>query len=106
MSAWAKPGVKCVLVYPNPNWHEVAGFVNVPIPAVMYTVSDVVICDGEVCIRLAEIWNDDYFQISRQPPIVGAPVFGAFRFRPVVPATEQDDVALFAHHLDRVGEPA
>jgi len=103
MSSWAKPGVKCVLVFHNPNWGDIP-FVQTPELGIVYTVAEVLWCDGEECLRLVELPNTSEWQVSALPPIFGAPVFGTFRFRPLVNAV--DDLALFTHHLDRVGEPA
>ena len=105
MSAWAKPGAKCALLYTNPSWADLTGFVQVPVLGVVYTVSEVLICDGEEAIRLVELPNTSSWQISHSPPMFGAPVFGTFRFRPVVPVDPQQDISLFRHHLADAPEP-
>lgn len=100
MSSWAKPGVKCVCISRHPSWDTAiyAGLIETPSIGSIYTVR-AVFGGG---ILLEEIVNS--FEVETAAAPDGEPLFGIFRFVPLVEL--DDDVALFVHHLDRVGEPA
>lgn len=98
MSSWAKPGAKCVCqkdVWPDQEYGEV-----VPWRGQLLTIRTVELVDGILALTFVEIVNqpkqyvEGFFECC----------FSIRWFRPVVGAA--DDIALFAHHLSRVGEPA
>lgn len=98
--SWARPGVKCVCVdasWPSGSWY---GPEALPVKGQQYTIRDLETYEGTNCCRLVEIVNPlmDY----NQGMIEAA--FALKRFRPLV--TQQDDIALFAHHLDTEQVPA
>lgn len=101
MTTWAKPGVKVVCVS-GPR----GGFTMLPVsqPNIgeTYTIRAVrnSPATGELGFCLEEIWNP----ISPQWGIEYA--FVAVRFRPLVTETQEQDIALFTHHLEGVGEDA
>lgn len=98
MSSWAKPGVKCVCIRPN-KW----------ISAATMTATDFGPKLDEV-LTIAVVVPSAFFGpslhfVEYPVDLVGeAPVYPIRDFRPLV--TQDDDVSLFAHHLDQVGEPA
>ena len=111
MSAWAKPGVKCVCVRTAPEAFRVAGAVY-PVVGEVYTVRKVVITTigthkGEPAILLVEIVNSPVInsQLGFDSSLEAAMAIDAFR--PLVTKSQSEDVALFAHYLDgvRIGEP-
>lgn len=85
MSAWAKPGVKCVCVDGGDK------------PA---------LCTGAVyeIIGLKEFLGRLYVEVDVKPDVTGDRHYLVARFRPLI--TLDQDIALFAHHLDGVGVPA
>lgn len=101
MSAWAKPGVKCVCVDAakgTMKGHDpLNGF---PVEGAIYTVKAVgpfrPFFEG-VTLQIVELPN---------PSIGDGKDCGWHprRFRPLI--TLDQDIALFAHHLDGVGVPA
>ena len=86
MSAWAKPGVKCVCViegYVGPRLKEVC------------TVDEILTDARGVWILLCEYgWYHTDISTTAERR---RPWFRVERFRPLI--TQQDDVALFAHLL-------
>lgn len=98
MTSWAKPGAKCICISRHPDWDLPENRrIATPIIGETYTVRAF---DGEA-VLLEEIRNNIYWLNGTR---IGEPDFGVFRFQPLV--SRQDDLALFAHHLDRVVEPA
>jgi hypothetical protein len=103
MSSWARPGVKCVFVgvpsWAKPDWRGIAA----PSLHHVYTIRDVVLYEGSVLVRLAEIVNPvidlDNGRAERCYPLIC--------FRPLISKTQEQDVELFRHHLTGapVGEP-
>lgn len=98
MSAWAKPGAKCVCVDAENTNHF--GIPELETKRV-YTIREVGITKrGKVGVRLVEKiernrhGNDEWLRLSR--------------FRPVAPTTrtQEQDVALFRHMLTPVLEGA
>lgn len=96
MSAWARPGVKCVCIGNwTDGWRSDEGQIELPMTRQVYTVREVH-PDGDA-IRLVEIVN---------PPLryagdnVTEVWFMTCRFRPLVSKTQEQDIALFTPLLD------
>ncbi len=103
MSAWAKPGVKCLFV--GGGLDKASDFPLLqgkPEHGVVYTIRDTKMgtrghCKGELVLRLCETsvrpngeaWEDAWLAVST--------------FRPLVTRTQEQDVALFTHLLE--GKP-
>lgn len=100
MSAWAKPGVKCVCVDADGSETLVHGGV--------YTVRSTCVAGplwadaGSVGLRLYEI----ILPVDRLDGI--EPGYRVSRFRPLVTRTQEQDLELFLPHLTdlRVREPS
>ena len=93
MNAWAKPGVKCVCV--------VAGPIG-PALNEICTIKEVKPFDDGLYLVLSEygwVHTDLGTSVERRRPL-----FRVDRFRPLV--SQEDDLALFRHHLNTVEEPA
>lgn len=100
MSAWAKPGAKCVYVDDSgPGvWSD-----DGPVVGQTYTVAMAwVDGDGDLIIDLVELKR------SLKAQLVYAEYLGylASRFRPLVTHTQERDVAIFLPLLNTVEEPA
>lgn len=96
---WAAPGVKCVCV--QGPLAKVWPGTKTAQKGETYTIRDVYLnSDGRVGIRVEEIRNP---LVNNHGELVETGFFLS-RFRPLV--SQADDVALFAHHLQRVGEDA
>lgn len=95
MSAWAKPGVKCVLVEDNWPAGSFYGTEVLPVVGTAYTVRELVQIQGFLLCRLVEIRNPtlDYRQGFMEC------AFDVGRFRPLVVRTQEQDVALFTPYL-------
>lgn len=97
MSAWAKPGVKCVCLFGKWALNGTGPIVAGPREGEICTVASWPIADahGDVGFRLVG-W------VGEQD------VFLASCFRPLITKTQEEDLSLFAHHLDGlpVGEDA
>ena len=103
MISWAKPGVKCVCIdaspYESPGHPPLFGW---PIERRVYTVKAVgqfhPHYDG-VMLQIAELAN---------PALIDGRDCGwdIRRFRPLITRTQEDDVALFRHHLAGAGVDA
>lgn len=100
MSSWAKPGVKCVCIrafnYPSNRY-------QLPVKGQVYTVRNVEPGEGVYAhagpfIRLVELTNPPHHSDGVEPS------FQASFFRPLITKTQEDDVAMFRHHL--AGTPA
>ncbi|MHA6731773.1 hypothetical protein [Devosia sp. A369] len=88
MSAWAKPGVKCVCIESNDP--------NTIVPKHMWPMVNEV-------YTVHELWIDeagDPFPVLEEldPNLVCTPDF----FRPLITKTQEQDVALFRHILDGI----
>lgn len=98
VSAWARPGVKCVYIgnpQPNEKWRGV----NRPVVGTVYTVRDVLLtARGTTAIWLVEIINPSVYvrDVNREMEWG----FKATSFRPLITRTQEQDVSLFTHHLD------
>lgn len=93
MSSWAKPGVKCVCITTRRSYHPLGWNVAV---GQTYTIRSVEVSDrGEVCIALVEFKN--WFGKG--------PIWPIWAFRPLVTRDQEQDVALFRHHLAKAPEP-
>lgn len=95
MSAWARPGVRCICIVATDEWRPDRNPADVPelgfpVRGEVYTIATVEDEPEGLFLTLFELGEDDLFDVDS--------------FRPLV--SEADDVALFAHHLDQVGEPA
>ncbi|WEK04540.1 MAG: hypothetical protein P0Y65_20585 [Candidatus Devosia phytovorans] len=94
MSAWAKPGAKCVCIVAAPGcWISPNGTMPGPLAPQhngTYTIAAIELKLGEIYLVLAECDREEMFHVSC--------------FRPA--ANQGSDVALFAHHLAYAGEPA
>ena len=99
MSSWARPGAKCVCVKDG-GWGSSPG-AKVPGYGQVLTVRTVETVSGGTGLTFAEIINEPY---SSAIDGYGECLFNCVWFRPLV--DQSDDVALFTHHLDTVGEPA
>lgn len=102
MTSWAKPGVKCECInneWPSGAWY---GWEFLPELGKTYTVRETLEIDGQAALRLAEIDNPrgDYSWGFIEP------CFAVARFRPVVPAEHEKDLAIFTPLLDTVEEDA
>ena len=86
MSAWAKPGVKCVCIkggQPNSRGMMLVG--SMPQEQQVYTVTEVRYCSRcGVLLVLAEF-----------PDVGNSNGWEATHFRPIITHTQEDDVALF-----------
>lgn len=100
MSAWAKPGVKCVCVG-RPKSTDFRGIIRVPDVYETLTIRDVfigVLSDGTeaVTLRFSEIQNPvvdtTHGMVERG--------YWAAHFRPLVTRTQEQDLALFTPILD------
>ena len=96
MSAWAKPGVKCVCIHDG-WWVAFGPERSGALPEVngTYTIDSVVTGpDGDTYLVLAEFSPRDRFWVER--------------FRPLIAKSQDQDVGLFVHHLESapVGEDA
>jgi len=91
MSAWAKPGVKCVCVNDRASRFGTCSLVKGNI----YTITKVLSPDlhGSTGVIVAEAESK-------------ARGFHLHRFRPLVTKTQDEDIALFRHHLDQAGVDA
>ena len=94
MSAWARPGVKCVCIDGNwPEWEMAEGGVTrAPMADEVLTIS--------------EVRKDGYLRFVEIPVQQGAGIGLAWAvesFRPLITRTQQQDVALFRDLL--VGLP-
>jgi len=93
MSAWAKPGVKCVCVHNSGWWYGDVAFDSDVGPGKIYTVVEVVTPpSGKVGISL---WGQPLGEY-----------YNADCFRPLVTKTQDEDIALFRHYLDQAGVDA
>lgn len=88
---WARVGVKCVCIKRGEWVNRAPSCLEDKRPAYneVCQVTEIEIRNERVMLRLAG-YLDLYY--------VG-------RFRPLVTRTQDEDVALFTHHLDKVGEP-
>lgn len=103
MSAWAEPGVKCVCVGDFSNLAAEFGF-ECPTVGMTYIVRDVILRlgpNGGVGLLLEEVVNSPHLLTNGD---IAEIAFDVCDFRPLV--SQGQDIALFAHHLDRLGEPA
>lgn len=95
MSAWAKPGVKCVCVL---------GVKNGPALREVCTISAVEASKGKLWLYLEgyDAWR--HFEDGRRE----RHSWCSTAFRPIVSRTEDQDISLFVHHLEStpVGEDA
>jgi len=96
VSAWARPGVKCVCIEggtPNSDGMRLAG--GYPVTGGIYTV------DG---VSRDELFGKDILHLAEFPTtaMVRGNLRGwdAARFRPLVTRTQEQDVSLFTHLLD------
>ena len=90
MSAWAKPGVKCVCV--DASWH---GLPTSPlVEGAKYTIRSVAMYDGDLVADFLEAQNPEDAKFPESPP-----GFRIDRFRPLVTKTQEQDVAMFRHLL-------
>lgn len=97
MSSWAGQGVECVCIRNTP-WLDAVTMSIVRSGPVMneYCVIQIVVSHPEFGIGLG-------FDNHRQPN-GQLSIYPIRFFRPIV--AQSDDVALFTHHFDLVGEPA
>lgn len=89
MSAWAKPGVKCVCLGFPPGRSLGWGIETVPVKDQILTIREVETVEGYAAIRFEEIVN---------PPLayhefVGEAMFDPAYFRPIISKTQEDDIA-------------
>ncbi|SFV33235.1 hypothetical protein SAMN05216456_1929 [Devosia crocina] len=93
MSNWAKPGAKCVCIASNGSWrpsgHDTQPGLDFPAYGDVLVISDTFVRCGNLYLEF--------------PGILDAG-FNVECFKPVI--EQADDLALFAHHLNFVGEPA
>lgn len=93
MSAWAKPGVKCVCIKGgqlNSRGMTLVG--SMPQVQNVYTITEVRYCSRcGVLLVLAEF-----------PDVGNGNGWEATHFRPLITKTQEQDVGLFVHHLDRL----
>lgn len=93
-AAWAKPGVKCVCIDGgSPRSRGFALYGNYPVTDGVYTIDDVfpdVTGTGKVLLSLREFPTDN------------GNGWNLARFRPLITKTQEQDVGLFVHHLDRL----
>lgn len=102
MSAWARPGVKCVCI--KDDWlYDVAERMGlnpphrVPMIREVLTVKEVVHIDqfmgseipGGASLSFHEMGHDWGFAVAN--------------FKPLITGAQEQDVSLFTHHLDGVG---
>jgi len=92
MSSWARPGVKCVCIAENGSWfpagHDSAPQPNFPAFGDVLFIRETYVSNGTLYLEFPDIDAG----------------FSARCFKPVI--EQVDDLALFTHHLKRVGEPA
>jgi hypothetical protein len=98
MSGWATPGVRCVLVAPNPLWATrlPRNFV-VPVVGETYTIRERRSFDfGPDAITLDEIRNPPAVVVG-PPDLLWEACFAVTRFRPLAYPSQsiEHDVALF-----------
>jgi hypothetical protein len=107
MSAWAKPGVKCVCIKRS-IWVPTGGapkqFDNTcPVYGGVYTIRTAKWSSGGIYLRFVEIVNPIY-------PYADGPSEKQFRlagnFRPLITRTQSEDVALFRNLLVTEGADA
>lgn len=100
MSAWAKPGVKCVCVGGGrkPGWPE-------RINDLGYRGKPKI---GDICVVTGTSWVEPYGLFLKLEGYPRNQSFLAAAFRPLITKTQEQDVALFRHILDGlpVGEDA
>lgn len=93
MSAWAKPGVKCVFLgIPPGKYVAQPESIHIPEAGAVLTVRDVrQNAQGETCLRFVEIINPT---VATQ---CGTAERGyeAFCFRPLITRTQEQDLELF-----------
>lgn len=102
MTAWVKPGAKCVYIgvpsWARPNWQGIA----TPVLNHVYSIREVVPYEGSLLVRLAEIVNPvtelDVGRAERCYPIIC--------FRPLITHTQEQDLEHFLPLLTTVEEPA
>lgn len=99
MSTWAKPGAKCVCIRTAPP-AVTATFPGIrsPLVGLVYTVRAAPIVSngpnaGRHCLLLRELVNS---VLPGEVKERGMPIDA---FRPVTSVSEQQDMALFEHHL-------
>lgn len=103
MSAWAKPGVKCVCVGDLSHLGVDYGLLT-PVVGQTYTVRAVELRlgpNGGVGLLFEEVVNSSMLLTNGA---VDEPSFDVCDFRPLV--SIESDAALFRHHLNTVEEPA
>lgn len=106
MSAWARPGVKCVCVATSHAALDL-GFAA-PIVGRVYTIREVLdgprFSDGVIDhgVRLVEIVNPP----ARFGTTTTEPAWVVAKFRPIITKTQEQDVAMFMQNLTKVGEDA
>lgn len=103
MSAWAKPGVKCVCVDAS-NWNATddrnLSWAELPVEGELYVIREVVNFGGLAGLRLVGINN------PLIPCVYGEIAFNVSRFRPLITRSQEDDVALFRKLLVPEGADA
>ena len=111
MSAWAKPGVKCVCVVQPKLCFDVLGAghplsdygIKAPVSNQILTIREVTYRRSGVGLLFVEIDN------SAVPTAGGEEIsFAVEKYRPLITRTQEQDIALFRHLLDRlpIGEDA
>lgn len=103
MSAWAKPGVKCVCVGDLAHLSVAFGILT-PAVGQTYTIRRVELRlgpHGGIGLLLDEVVNSEMPLTNGS---VDEPAFDVCDFRPLI--TIESDVAQFQHHLNTVEEPA
>lgn len=99
MSSWARPGVKCVCIRVPMAWSNGLCGEVLPVLRQRLTVRTIEVVNGQVALTFVEIRNKPRRYVEGYSECV----FSADNFRPL--ASRADDVALFAHHFERAGEP-
>lgn len=99
MTSWVRPGAKVVCA--EGTFHNSSG--DLPVVGQVYTISWVGTWEWfnatGVGVHLKEV--------NRTPDVNGVVnPFGLRRFRPLVTKSQDQDIALFTHHLEGVGEDA
>lgn len=92
MSAWAKPGVKCVCVEFTPIYIGARPHPADPVDGGVYTILGVWHDEDGTFLQLAECDGDYGYEISD--------------FRPLITRSQEDDVALFRKLLVTEGADA
>lgn len=96
MSAWARPGVKCVCVDASPG--KTPGLATL-VTGRVYTIRTVEDCGQYgIGLILAEVRNATLFYTTG----VSEPVYRVDRFRPLITRTQEQDVALFRQIIAQV----